>query len=84
MVQPTESVARPHHNIEERFRLLWAVHPIQGMRKRFRVWNQALSENNAGLKAMLKTLSATVEGVEPEARGTKRKAEDEAEDENEQ
>ncbi|KAG9964246.1 hypothetical protein KCU61_g2862, partial [Aureobasidium melanogenum] len=74
-------------SVEERFRLLWAVHPIHGMRIRFHAWNQALSVNNATLKAMLETVSATIEGVEPETRGVKRKAKDddeEDEDENEQ
>lgn len=71
-------------SVEERFRLLWAVHPIHGMRIRFHAWNQALSENNTALKGMLETLSATIEGVEPEARGVKRKAEDKTEDGDEQ
>ncbi|KAH0392681.1 hypothetical protein KCU89_g13205, partial [Aureobasidium melanogenum] len=74
-------------SVEERFRLLWAVYPIHGMRVRFHAWNQALSGNNATLKAMLETVSATIKGVESETRGTKRKAEDddeEDEDENEQ
>ncbi|KAH0347052.1 hypothetical protein KCU81_g3666, partial [Aureobasidium melanogenum] len=81
-------------SVEQRFRLLWGVFPIHGMRTRFHGWNQALSRNNAGLKAMLKTISVamaasgTEEKVQIEARGAKRKAEDEiedeAEDENEQ
>lgn len=74
-------------SVEERFRLLWAVYPIHGMRIRFHAWNQALSGNNAALKAMLETVSANIEGVEPETRGIKRKAEDETdedEDENEE
>lgn len=81
-------------SVEERFRLLWGVFPIHGLRTRFHGWNQALSRNNAGLKAMLDTLSDTMaapgteEKVQTEARGIKRKAEeeieDEAEDENEQ
>lgn len=70
-------------SVEERFRLLWAVYPIHGMRLRFHGWNQALSGNNAALKVMLETLSATVEGVELEARGVKRKAEDKIEDKTE-
>ncbi|KAG9521910.1 hypothetical protein KCV07_g3310, partial [Aureobasidium melanogenum] len=74
-------------SVEQRFRLLWAIYPIHDMRARFHAWNQALSGNNATLKAMLETVSATIEGVESETRGTKRKAEDddeEDEDENEQ
>ncbi|KAH0142314.1 hypothetical protein KCU67_g14093, partial [Aureobasidium melanogenum] len=74
-------------SVEQRFRLLWAVYPIHGMRVRFHAWNQILSRNNAGLKAMLETVSAAVKGVESETRGIKRKAEDddeEDEDENEQ
>ncbi|CAD0092457.1 unnamed protein product [Aureobasidium mustum] len=77
-------------SVEERFRLLWAVYPVHGMRLRFHGWNRALSGNNAALKTTLNTLSATiaaagnVEEVQTEARGLKRKAEDENEDENEQ
>ncbi|KAH0369005.1 hypothetical protein KCU65_g3650, partial [Aureobasidium melanogenum] len=81
-------------SVEQRFRLLWGVFSIHGMRMRFHGWNQGLSRNNAGLKAMLDTLSDTIaapgtdEKVQIEARGIKRKAEneieDETEDENEQ
>ncbi|KAG9939825.1 hypothetical protein KCV02_g4794, partial [Aureobasidium melanogenum] len=74
-------------SVEERFCLLWTVYPIHGMRIRFHAWNQALSGNNATLKAMLETVSAKIEGVELETRGVKRKAEDDEEedkDENEQ
>ncbi|KAK6002445.1 hypothetical protein QM012_002083 [Aureobasidium pullulans] len=76
-------------SVGERFRLLWAVHPIHGMRCRFHAWNQALSGNNAALKTMLDILPATIaasgtgDNVQTKTRGLKRKAKDENEDENE-
>ena len=64
-------------SVEDRLRLLWAVSAVYPMRTRFLNWNNTLSGRITALKAQLETLSAAIEEAESEARGTKRKAQEE-------
>ena len=63
-------------SVEDRLRILWAVSPIQNARTHFQIWISTLSRHNRTLKASLETLAAAVNGIENEARGTKRKAQE--------
>jgi hypothetical protein len=64
-------------SVEDRLRLLWDVCPIHAMRNYFLAWNNNLSRNGAALKAQLESLSVNTEDVGTEARGLKRKADEE-------
>lgn len=62
---------------EDRLRLLWAVSAVCPRRARFLNWNNTLSRRITALKDKLEALSAVIEDAESEARGTKRKAQEE-------
>jgi hypothetical protein len=64
-------------SVEDRLRLLWAVSAVYPMRTRFLNWNNTLSKRITALKDKLEALSAVIEDAESEARGTKRKAQEE-------
>ncbi|CAD0084516.1 unnamed protein product, partial [Aureobasidium vineae] len=71
--------------VEERLRLLWAVAPVYHMRLRFSVWSQNLSgqtmlETRAAAVASTFTGEDEVVKEAKEARGLKRKAEEELEE----
>ena len=66
-------------SVEERLRLLWSVAPVYPASQRFVEWNHNLSRGNRALKTTLETLTAAIDDIEAEARGTKRKADQEVE-----
>ena len=66
-------------SVEERLRLLWSVAPVYPASERFVEWNHNLSRGNRALKTTLETLTATIDDIDAEARGTKRKADQEIE-----
>lgn len=68
-------------SVEDRLRLLWSVAPVYPARMRFLEWNDALSRSNRALETGLETLTAAIDDVESEARGTKRKADEEIQSE---
>lgn len=66
-------------SVEDRLRLLWSVAPVYPARMRFLEWNHAMSRSSRALKTTLETLATTINDTETEARGTKRKADEEIE-----
>lgn len=63
-------------SVEDRLRLVWAVYPIHPARGIFLDWNTALSGSNTTLKTAMETLTTAINDIETEARGTKRKADE--------